>query len=192
MCTNAVAPGESDMDSDGDTPALNYREVVRQISHEEIPSLTKEQVADLEIGIYNWALRFADRHCMLKIWNNKQFAQVYVNKARSVVHNLNPNSYIGNSRLLIRLKEGEFTPHEIAFMKPSQMCPERWSKILDARTKREQNFHDNRQIAKTDMFRCGKCKKRECSYYEMQVRSADESSTIFVSCLNCGNRWRIG
>lgn len=173
-------------------PTVAYREVVREIATELIPVLTPSEVNDLEIGFYNWALEFADRCCMLKIWSNKQFAQIYVNKSRSVIDNLNPNSYIGNERLLVRLKEGEFAPHELAFMEPSQMFPERWSSILDARTKREENFHDNRQIAKTDMFRCGKCKKKECSYYEMQVRSADESSTIFVSCLNCGNRWRIG
>ena len=172
--------------------SVDYRGAVRGIAREQVPSLTEEQLMDLEIGIYNWALRFADSRCMLKIWSNRHFAQVYLNKARSVVENLNPLSYVGNDRLLVRLNEGEFAPHEIAFMEPSQMFPERWSKILDARTKREQNFHDTRQIAKTDMFRCGKCKKRECSYYEMQVRSADESSTIFVSCLNCGNRWRIG
>ena len=171
---------------------LPYREVVREIAREDLPTLTSKEVDDLEIGVYNWTLVFADRCCMLKIWSNKQFAQVYVNKARSVIDNLNPKYYIGNERLLVRLKEEEFAPHDVAFMEPSQMFPERWSSILDARTKREENFHDNRQIAKTDMFRCGKCKKRECSYYEMQVRSADESSTIFVSCLNCGNRWRIG
>lgn len=179
--------------SDAPEPSsVSYREVVREIASDHIPSLTSEEVTDLEIGIYNWTLSFADSCCMLKIWSNKQFAQMYVNKARSVIDNLNPESYIGNARLLVRLKEEEFAPHDVAFMEPSQMFPERWASILDARTKREQNFHDNRQIAKTDMFRCGKCKKRECSYYEMQVRSADESSTIFVSCLNCGNRWRIG
>ena len=28
--------------------------------------------------------------------------------------------------------------------------------------------------------------KRECSYYELQIRSADESATLFITCLNCG------
>ena len=42
----------------------------------------------------------------------------------------------------------------------------------------------------TDVFKCHKCKKRECSYYEVQTRSADEPMTVFVTCLNCKNRWR--
>ena len=44
--------------------------------------------------------------------------------------------------------------------------------------------------AATDTFTCRKCKKKKCSYYQMQTRSADEPMTTFVSCLSCGNRWK--
>ena len=43
----------------------------------------------------------------------------------------------------------------------------------------------------TDMFRCGKCKKRNCTYYQMQTRSADEPMTSFITCLSCSNRWKM-
>jgi len=45
-------------------------------------------------------------------------------------------------------------------------------------------------MAATDQFKCYKCKKRKCTYYEMQTRSADEPMTTFVTCLSCGNRWK--
>ena len=44
----------------------------------------------------------------------------------------------------------------------------------------------------TDMFRCGKCKQRKCTYYQMQTRSADEPMTTFVTCIVCNNRWKMG
>ena len=39
-------------------------------------------------------------------------------------------------------------------------------------------------------IKCGRCKKKECSFYQLQTRSADEPMTTFVTCLNCGNRWK--
>ncbi|KAK4515061.1 uncharacterized protein ATC70_002671 [Mucor velutinosus] len=39
--------------------------------------------------------------------------------------------------------------------------------------------------AETDMFRCGKCRGRKCTYFQMQTRSADEPMTTFVTCVNC-------
>lgn len=42
----------------------------------------------------------------------------------------------------------------------------------------------------TSIFRCGKCKSRNCTYTQLQTRSADEPMTTFVNCVDCGNRWR--
>jgi len=48
------------------------------------------------------------------------------------------------------------------------------------------------QGAKTSLLQCRKCKGKNCSYSEMQTRSADEPMTTFAYCLDCGNRWRFG
>lgn len=45
--------------------------------------------------------------------------------------------------------------------------------------------------AETDMFKCGKCRGRRCTYFQMQTRSADEPMTTFVTCVNCGNHWKV-
>lgn len=47
------------------------------------------------------------------------------------------------------------------------------------------------KMATTDQFKCGKCKQRKTQYYQMQTRSADEPMTTFVTCTNCGNRWKF-
>ncbi|KAI1243381.1 hypothetical protein IHE44_0000985 [Lamprotornis superbus] len=43
----------------------------------------------------------------------------------------------------------------------------------------------------TDLFTCGKCKKKNCTYTQVQTRSADEPMTTFVVCNECGNRWKF-
>lgn len=166
------------------------REVV--VSYLKDIGLSDDIANDIEIGIFNWCLQVAEKKNIVKMWNDRLFCNLYVSKSRSILTNIDATSYIGNTRLIKRINDQEFKPHEVSFMSSANIFPERWTEILDIKMKQEENFHNSKQVAKTDMFKCGKCKKRECSYYELQVRSADESSTIFVSCLNCGNRWRIG
>uniref|UniRef100_A0A8C2CSD1 Transcription elongation factor A (SII), 3 n=1 Tax=Cyprinus carpio TaxID=7962 RepID=A0A8C2CSD1_CYPCA len=43
----------------------------------------------------------------------------------------------------------------------------------------------------TDLLQCGKCKKKNCTYNQVQTRSADEPMTTFVLCNECGNRWKV-
>ena len=153
---------------------------VRNILQLRIPMMPEATVHNVESGIYNWCIEHSKRQGIYRSWADKSFTLMYVNKARSVIDNLDPQSYLKNERLLARLNEKEFDPHELAFMNRTAMCPERWSDALDVKMRKERDFENSVQVAKTDMFRCSKCKKRECSYYELQVRSADESSTIFV------------
>ena len=55
---------------------------------------------------------------------------------------------------------------------------------------------DDAQLAKVEGtkssdMKCGKCGKRNCTYNQLQTRSADEPMTTFVMCNECGNRYGI-
>ena len=68
--------------------------------------------------------------------------------------------------------------------------PEKWEELVQNKIKRDNAKYNVDMEAATEEFMCYKCKKRKCTYYELQTRSADEPMTTFVSCLNCGNRWK--
>jgi transcription elongation factor S-II len=146
---------------------------------------------DLERGVYNWAIDYATDRSIIKNWGNPIFIQLYKDKFRSVLCNLDTESYIGNTRLIERLTDKEFSPHEIPFMTPDNMFPELWSEMIDIKLKLYEQIGENNLQAMTDQFVCGRCKKREVSYYELQTRSGDESMTIFAKCINCGNSWKM-
>lgn len=157
----------------------------------EKTQLTEERAKDLEVGIYNWALTFADQNKIVKNWKNNKFVELYYCKVRSIIANLDTSGSVCNDRLLKRLQEEEFLPHDIPFMRPEHVYPEKWRSIIDTRLKKEELIFQEKPEAMTNQFKCGKCKKRECVYKELQVRSCDEPMTLFITCLNCGNRWRI-
>jgi DNA-directed RNA polymerase subunit M/transcription elongation factor TFIIS len=146
---------------------------------------------DLEIGIYNATIDHCNTYKIPLSWQCDLFVKCYLAKTRTIYANLKKDSYVQNDRLMIRLRENEFTPHEIALMEPENLKPEAWREIVDLELMRQKAAYEPVHVAKTNRFVCGKCKKRECSYYEMQTRSADEPATIFIACLQCGHRWKI-
>ena len=75
-------------------------------------------------------------------------------------------------------------------MSHQEICPEKWNKLIDAKIKRDINMTSVNMAAATDEFKCYKCKKKKCTYYQLQTRSADEPITTFITCLVCGNRWK--
>ena len=56
--------------------------------------------------------------------------------------------------------------------------------------KKWENIYDVQQKINSE-FKCRRCKSNNCSYYQLQTRSADEPMTTFVSCQECGNRWKF-
>lgn len=158
----------------------------------EKTGLDETMAKDAEIGVFNWTLLRADERRVPRNWKNAHFARIYASKARSVAANLVPTSYVSNARLVSRLVDGELLPHDIPTMSPDHVFPERWRTVVEAKTRRDEYISNAKPTAMTNQFLCGRCKKRECSFMELQTRSCDEPATLFIQCLSCGNRWRMG
>lgn len=140
---------------------------------------------NLEKGIYNWALKEAKNRKVLKQWNNIYFSVIYIDHFRSTYINLKKNI------LLIQMvNEKKIKPHELAFMSHQELNPERWDELIRLKSIRDKNKYEQNMEAATDSFKCRKCRSTKCTYYELQTRSADEPMTIFITCLECGTKWK--
>jgi len=140
--------------------------------------------SNLEKGIFNYALNEAKNKRVVKKWDNPYFVQIYVDRLRSIYFNLN------NEELLKQINDGTIKPHMIAFMTHQEMRPDKWKDLIDAKIKRDKNKFETNIAAATDTFTCRKCKGNQCTYYQMQTRSADEPMTTFCTCILCGYRWK--
>jgi DNA-directed RNA polymerase subunit M/transcription elongation factor TFIIS len=146
----------------------------------------------IETGTYNWAIRYSKLHNIQRTWADAAFTRCYARKALSIANNLDPQAYVGNERLRQRIADVEFPAHELASMKPENVLPELWNSKAEALALRDEKELKSKLVAKSNRFRCKRCGHNETSFYEMQIRSGDEGSTLFISCLNCGTRWRSG
>jgi DNA-directed RNA polymerase subunit M/transcription elongation factor TFIIS len=152
----------------------------------------KEEIRSLEKGIFQSTYQMAQKQYIPRNWKSQPFIEVYRQNARSVLSNLHPQSPVKNPRLYMRVLEGEFKLADIPFMTSYEMFPENWFTLKDKLIQREQKILEGNKSRATDQFKCRRCNKRECTYYELQTRSADEPMTIFITCLNCGKEWRQG
>lgn len=163
-----------------------FRENVRKTIL--MPILNNESnCLNLEKGVFNWALKEAAFRKVVKKWDNQYFVELYKSHLRSVYFNLKNNPNLVAS---IGIEEGQLKPHEIAFMTHQDMMPERWTILLAKKAKEDANRYEVNVQAATDSFTCRKCKSRKCTYTQIQIKSSDEPMTTFVSCLDCGARWK--
>jgi len=146
-------------------------------------------IINLEKGIFNYAIKEAIRQKIVKKWENPLFAQIYIDRLRTIYINLNLKSSTG-AVIVEQLKNKEIAPQTVAFMTHQEFQPEHWKVLIDKKIKRDASKYADNTQASTDMFICKKCRSKRCTYYELQTRSADEPATIFVTCLDCGKHWK--
>jgi len=139
---------------------------------------------NIEKGVYNYSIKKSTEKNVVKKWENIYFAIIYIDRLRSVWINLK------NPKLLERLEKKEIKAHEIGIMCHQEMIPEKWEHLLMAKKERDENKYAPQLVGNTDNYTCRKCKSNNCSYYQLQTRSADEPMTNYFQCLNCGNRWK--
>ena len=143
----------------------------------------EKTTTNLEKGIFNYALKEADQRKIVKKWDNAYFVQIYLDRLRSIMSNLKGD-------ILESIKDGSVKAHIVAFMTHQELCPEKWSALIEAKSKRDKNKFETNIAAATDTFTCRKCRGNQCTYYQMQTRSADEPMTTFVTCILCNARWK--
>ena len=140
---------------------------------------------NLEKGIYNYTLKSCEEKNLIKKWSNNLFVLIYIQKVKSILFNLK------NEKIFNDLINKKFKAHEMVFMNHQELQPEKWNDLIEAKKIKDENKFSPKIEASTDDFTCFKCKSNTCTFYQLQTRSADEPMTTFVTCLNCGNRWKF-
>ncbi|XP_071623796.1 transcription elongation factor A protein 3 isoform X2 [Heliangelus exortis] len=166
--------------------------------------LTGDSVRDKCIEMLTAALRMEDDYKEFGVNCEKMASEIedhifqelkstdmkYRNRVRSRISNLKDPK---NPNLRRNVLCGAILPSLIARMTAEEMASDELKELRNAMTQEAIREH---QMAKTggtvtDLFQCGKCKKKNCTYNQVQTRSADEPMTTFVLCNECGNRWKF-
>jgi transcription elongation factor S-II len=144
----------------------------------------------IEKSIYNSTIQYSSENNIKSSWENNIFKSLYISRIRSIYSNLKDDSYLQNKNFKIKILENKIDPKIISTLTNYDIFPEVWEELIMKLAEKDKRKYELKPEAMTDMFKCGKCGSRSCSYYEFQTRSADEPMTQFITCLDCNNNWK--
>lgn len=137
-----------------------------------------------EIAIYNWTVSKTIEAGEDPSWENDLFRWRYKHRYMNFQFNAAKNPD------LLSVK-----PQQLESMTSAQMWPEGpYEKVRYELIKKEMS----REQAKRDfdedyegILKCGKCKSKKTTYFQLQTRSADEPMSTRATCLSCGHHWKF-
>ena len=109
-----------------------------------------------------------------------------------LIRNYQSSLYVNNKKLLNKIKTEVISATDLVNMKPVDLHPKRWKQFIKKQELLDKEVVDLSLQATTDQFKCPKCKSKKCTYVSVQIRSADEGMTNFITCVECSNSWRQG
>lgn len=128
--------------------------------------------------------------------------QQYTDKARSICFNMKKNSQLRSNIMMGSIGAVELvgmTSEELATSDKREARDAEVRKLRDSRRLDWEQANESKinemcgikgDLLNASLFTCGRCKSTKTTSTQKQTRSADEPMTVFVLCINCGNRWK--
>lgn len=145
----------------------------------------------LEKCTFNVVVETAKMDKVVHKWTNPVFKKRYCVKARSLIFNLK-NPQTPNLRDDILKSPTIEMMRGLVRMTHQEMNPEVWaSTYIELRRRAMRGKPEEMKKDHVGFYRCNRCKSMRTTYNLVQTRSADEPSSAFVLCGDCGKRWKM-
>lgn len=155
----------------------------------EYPKIKNDEVAkQMEKGVFNECVKFMIKKSIVPTWNNN-FKYNY----KHVWNKIRTNMTIQNGlQIYNKIVNKILKPSRIASTHFIELNPLLWKSYLDKiQAELEKKKNEKKENVYCTDFKCSKCQQRKTEYYQLQTRSADEPMTTYVTCVNCGHRWKF-
>ena len=138
-------------------------------------------------------------------WDCRDFKVTYKQRLLCMLMEFKRDKRINEQRALLQpptppregitefLQQNKLEARKLADYTPEVLRPDGpYAAALFAHRAKELMMENNGKLSEDyeGMLKCGKCKGKKTTYYQMQTRSADEPMTTFVTCHGCGHKWK--
>jgi DNA-directed RNA polymerase subunit M/transcription elongation factor TFIIS len=152
-----------------------------------IKPFTKEYaVRKLEKGCLNRTIQKSRVHNIRCVWSEPKFVDLYHNICYKLASNLDVNSCVNSGSIKQKILNGDVKLQNVANLSSKEMCPKKYEKI-DQKINKRANL--DRKIKFSELYKCRKCKRNQCTTERRYARSLDEGTDLTIHCLFCGHSW---
>lgn len=148
---------------------------------------TKEYIVkNLERGCLNRTIVKSNDYNIRGVWSNPKFVSLYHDICYKIASNLDVTSVINSDYITKKILKNEVNINMVANMSSKELCPKKYEKI-DMKINQRTNLE--RKIKYSELYRCRKCKRNQCTTERRYNRSLDEGVNLTIICLFCGHEW---
>jgi len=114
----------------------------------------------------------------------------YTNRVLEILHNIKDDK---NTEFKQNIFDGKISPDELCSMDENNMINQSKKKaILEKINDKINSLKLDWDIILEDgVYTCPKCQSKKTYQMEKQMRSADEDTTVIISCAKCRKSWKI-
>lgn len=146
----------------------------------------KNIVKNLEKGALTRTITKSNQHNIRCIWTNPKFMGLYNDICYKIATNIDPQSSIKSNFIRNKLLTGEIKAYKVAKMTSKELCPVKYLKI-DQKIHQRNNLQQNHKYS--TLYKCKKCKRRQCKTERRYNRSLDEGVNLTIVCTFCHYEW---
>ena len=125
-------------------------------------------------------------HNIRCVWSEPKFVNLYHNICYKLAINLDSDSCVKSESIKKKIINQEVQLQDVANMSSKELCPKKYEKI-DQKINKRTNLE--RKIKFSELYKCSKCKRNQCTTERRYARSLDEGTDLTVHCLFCGHNW---
>ena len=148
------------------------KEVYKNVKDKLFNFFEDETLDRVMEGLNEFSLKYVETNDCPFLINN-----IFINKVDELIQYMEKSDYIGEM-----ITTGHILPEELGYMKPHELCPERYKAIIEKKAYE----HNQKKNKGTNIYSCKKLKQSNCEVTQKQTRAADEPATTFIKCLECG------
>lgn len=166
---------------------MSKSELSKELNESAVSQLCISRAGEVDAAIDTWS---------------KGMKPTYMEKVRTLVFNLKKNGPLREQVILGQVSADRLTKMSSEELQTAEKAKERYETVKHLQDSRRLDWEQANEgkinemcgikgeLLKASLFTCGRCKSTKTTSTQKQTRSADEPMTVFVLCLNCGNRWK--